>query len=107
MPRCVYALGLEYDLASVAPPLHVTVGLGGLSQRESHVHVHLQLATRRQASQFLKISSGIVTQPFYEVEELKAVDRDVLGVEVARIDLARLQRNVRQGHHPPAVPDCL
>jgi hypothetical protein len=61
----------------------------------------------RQASQFLAIFSGIVAQPFYEVGELEAVDRDVLGVEVAGIDGARLQRNVSQGHHPPAVPDRL
>ena len=80
----------------------MTVGLG---QREDYVHVHLQLTTGHQAGQFLEISSGIRAQPFNEVGELEAVDRGVLGVEVAGIDSARLQRNVRQGHHPPTVPD--
>lgn len=66
---------LQYDLAPVAPSLHVAVDLGGLGQREAHVHVHLQLATGGQGSQFLEVFSGVVAQPFYEVGELEAVEQ--------------------------------
>src|SRR5215210_1068370 len=85
---------LEYDLASVVPSFHVTVGLGGLGQREGPVHVDLQPAAGRQASKFLEVCSGIVAQALDQISDLEAVNRGVLGVEVAGIDGARLQRDV-------------